>query len=104
MRPRIIVKILVSKRFVAVIAGALLQCLPVSAAESGDDWSATENERFAQAEKVFEQIQARFRAEVREIIPEKDGTTRVVFHATGRYGKERNFDKVVEKVSKECAG
>jgi hypothetical protein len=88
---------------VAVIAGALLQCLPASATENGNEWNDTESERFAKAEKVFAEIRSRFRAEVQEIIPDKDGTTRVVFHATGRYGEERNFDKVVEKVSKEYA-
>ena len=92
---------MINQTLIAVLAAALLQGLPVSAAESGDDWNATERERFAQAKKVFSQIRSRLQAEVREIAPHADGTTTVVFHATGRYGQKENFVKVVEKVSKE---
>ena len=96
-------------RIIAVSAAFIALSSPVYSSESGHHWNATEEARFKQAEAIqgFGDLvmrspnQVRMRAEVRSIQSNKDGITQITFHATGRFGKDREWDKIVAQISKD---
>ena len=69
------------------------------ASESGNEWSATEKARFGQAEAVHPK--SKLRANVSAIDSQSDGTTKITFHATGRFGENQEGHKVVAQISKD---
>ena len=91
-----------NKRRLLVLAFAAFIALQVAtySAESGDEWSATEKARFRQA-KAVQHPKSKLLANVSTVDHRSDGTTKITFHATGRWGEDHERGNAAAQISKD---